>query len=50
ITIPQSTETSRKLILDDGNGECVLYTSSLVSGQDTFSASPLIRPASNTSN
>ncbi|XP_022935129.1 uncharacterized protein LOC111442092 [Cucurbita moschata] len=36
ITIPLTTETSYKLILDAGNGECVLYRSPLVSGENLF--------------
>lgn len=39
ITIPLTlltSETSTKLILDAGNGECVLYTSPLVTGQNLF--------------
>lgn len=34
ITIPLTTEKGMKLILDAGNGECVLYSSPLVSGDD----------------
>ncbi|XP_022971211.1 uncharacterized protein LOC111470002 [Cucurbita maxima] len=36
ITIPLTTLKDMKLVLNAGNGECVLYTSPLVAGEDLF--------------